>query len=326
MANDSDKPDQNGKGVATRLGPTVIAPPAERRRSADTASLARENTTRPVASPTAIPGTERKRLAAGDDELRRLSPASSASVRAGTRKLLETVVVERMNDRQAVLFGHHLQTRYSELVSATLDLSQAPVLTRVAGYVARMGEILSSIDLDALAGGGAGGLGDYLKRMNRRIDSPEELAGARQELDQLVRLMADALEDLLGLKDKLEKQAGKIDAVAQDIEAGALAAQFLAERLGSSQPAIAQRLIDRSISLTQTLAQIRSNSVMRDAQIDQPLRLIASIQNVALVMVPGWLSSIASLGAMLRRNKKPTQTEAGEIAFQLRNIVQQLNR
>lgn len=229
-----------------------------------------------------------------------------------------------MSDRQAVLWGHDLQKRYSDLVSQTLEMSQAPILTRVSGYVGRMTEILASIDLEAAAGGGAAGLGGYFKKMNRRIDSPEELAAARVELDQLVRLMGEALENLLAFRDDLAKQAKQVDVLAQDVEAGALAALFLSDRLGETKNALGQRFLERSLSLTQTLAQIRGNSALRDVQIEQPLRLIGAIQNVALVMVPGWLGSIAALGAMLQSNRTPTPTEAGELAFQLKNILQQL--
>ena len=329
MAKGADSSGGGPKEGGGGLRPTVIAQPTGRKRRAETpkagAAIIPANS-RPASAPTAIPGTERKRIGAGDDDLKRLSPATGAAVRAKARRLLDGIVVETLTDRKAVLFGHDLQKGYSDLVSRTLELSQAAVLRRVGGYVSRMTDILGSIDLEALAGGGAAaGLGGYLRKMNRRIDSPEELAAARRELDQLVRLMGDALEDLLALKDELERQAGRIDAAAEDIEAAALAAQFLAGHLGQSRAAVAQRFIDRSLSLTQTLAQIHGNSTLREAQIEQPLRLIAAIQNVALVTMPGWLSSIASLGAMLESNRKPTQTEAGELAFQLRTIVQQLN-
>ena len=62
----------------------------------------------------------------------------------------------------------------------------------------------------------------------------------------------------------------------------------------------------------------------RDEQIEQPLRLIGAIQNVALVTVPGWLGSIAGLTAMLAGKRKLTPTETGELAHQLGNILQQL--
>lgn len=78
------------------------------------------------------------------------------------------------------------------------------------------------------------------------------------------------------------------------------------------------------MSLTQTVAQIRSGASLREVQIEQPLRLIEAIQNVALVMVPGFLGSIAALTTMLDSNRKLTPTEAGELTYQLRSILQQL--
>ena len=63
---------------------------------------------------------------------------------------------------------------------------------------------------------------------------------------------------------------------------------------------------------------------MRALQIEQPLRLVAAIQNVALVTVPGLLGGIAALAAMLEERRQVTPTQAGELAYQLRTILQQL--
>lgn len=313
---------------ASPARPTLMTPAGARK--GNTAVASKPNRLQPQtpvpAKPTAIPGVERKRIAVDLADLRKLSPRASPVVLERAMRFVETFTVSRAGDRQAVLWGHRLQQDYSDLVSRTLELSQAEVLKRVNGYINRMVDILAAIDLEAVSGVAtpAGFLGQYFRTANRKIDTPEELERARYELDQLVRLMSAALEDLLALKDTLERHAAEIDKVGDEVEGAAIAAEFLATHLGDGQPALSQRFTERSMSLTQTVAQIRGGASMGELQIEQPLRLIGAIQNVALVTVPGWLGSIAALAAMLEGRRKPTPTETGELSNQLRNILQQL--
>jgi hypothetical protein len=312
-----------------KLRPTVIAAPAAKPTAAKVAERTGTvvKTCRPAATePTAIPGVERKRLAVDLSALRKAAPASTPAVLSRTLRLLQAVVVETMTDRDTILWGHRLQQDYSELMSRTLELAQDVVLTKVTGYVGRMTNILSSVNLTAVcaAGPDQGLLSRYLKSANRQIDTPAELDAARLELDQLVKLMGASMDQLLMFKATLEKHSNRIDDIGDEVDASALAALFLSEHLRDKQPALSQRFLDRSMSLTQTVAQIRGSASMRAEQIDQPLRLIAAIQTVALVTVPGWLGSIASLGAMLQSRRIPTPTETGELAYQLKSILQQL--
>ncbi|CAN7739362.1 hypothetical protein [Neorhizobium sp. LjRoot104] len=279
-----------------------------------------------LAKPTAIPGVERKRIAVELSDIRKLSPLARPEVLEQALRLIQSFVVESARDRQAVLWGHRLQQDYGDLVSRTLELSQADVLKKATGYIGRMTDILGAIDIKAVCGtsSAAGILGEYFKKANSRIDTASELQAARIELDQLVRLMGEALELLLSFKETLELHARRIEDMGDEAEASALAASFLSDHLRVSRPPLSQRLLERAMSLTQTVAQIRSGASMREMQLEQPLRLIGAIQNVALVMVPGFLGSIASLTTMLENNRKLTPTEAGELSYQLRNILQQL--
>jgi hypothetical protein len=276
-----------------------------------------------VAAPTAIVGAERKRITVSLDDLKNLSPGTNPDVLARALHFLQAYVAEDASDRTVVLWGHQLQQEYATLVSEALARSQADVLTRVTVHLNRMMEILSSIDLVAVAGADhEGELGKYLKKMSKKIDTPDELRSARVELDQLVQLLNAALDDLLNLKVEIEESSHGIGQLGDDVEASALGAQFLSTYLQGKDEALSQRFLERSMSLTQTALQIRGSVSMRDSQIEQPLRLISAIQSVALVMVPGWLGSIASLTVLAGR--KPTPTEAGEMAFQLRKILQQM--
>ncbi|HEX8009670.1 MAG TPA: hypothetical protein VF814_01820 [Casimicrobiaceae bacterium] len=277
-------------------------------------------------APTAIPGVERKRIAVGVEELIKLSPGANSDVLKRARRLIETYVEEQATDRAAVLWGEHAQEDYSKLVSEALSLSRADVLVSVTRHLNRTMEILRSIDLEAVgAGRRSGGLiGEYLSGLNKKIDTLDELEAARAELDQLVKLMRAALDDLLNLKERLQTQSRRIDEIGDEVEAAAVAAQFLSEHESARSPELSQRFLERSMSLTQSAVQIRGSSSMRATQIEQPLRLIGAIQNVALVLLPGWLGGIASLSVLSREERRLTPTETGELARQLRNIVEQL--
>lgn len=299
-------------------GPTVVRPPAR----ADTAS-ARSAAAR-VTAPTAIRGSERKRIPVRLDDLKDLAPGTDPDVLARALRLLQAYVAEDATDRTVVLWGHRLQQDYAGLVSETLARSQADVLMRVTVHLNRMMELLGSIDLVAVAGAAddGRGLGNYLGRLSKRIDTREELRVARVEIDQLVKLIAAAMDDLLDLRAEIERSSRRIDELGDQVEASALAAHFLSTYLQRKDEELSRRFLERSMSLTQTALQIRGSASMRASQIEQPLRLISAIQNVALVMVPGWLGSIASLTTLAGR--KPTPTEADELAFQLRKILEQL--
>ena len=333
-----------------RLRPTVIIPPAARARTlkAEAAKAAQHhapagstvvapagasnrtrsaNAAEPEApAPTASPGVERKRITVELSDVAKLSPLAKPAVLEQALGLIQSFVAESARDRQAVLWGHRLQLDYSDLVSRTLELSQADVLKKATGYIGRMTDILGSIDIEAVCGAPSrtGIFGQYFKKTNSRIDTAGELETARIELDQLVRLMGEALEQLLSFKEALEQHARRIEGIGDHAEASALAASFLSDHLRASRPPLSQRFLERAMSLTQTVAQIRSGASMREVQIEQPLRLIEAIQNVALVMVPGFLGSIAALTTMLDSNRKLTPTEAGELTYQLRSILQQL--
>lgn len=325
-------PGEKQRAKTGRLRPTVIdhlgegtsmpAPAGEREAPSPPRRAAAPKAVRP----TEIPGVARKRIAVGREELAKLAPGTKPRVLELARRLLETYVEEEAADRTAVLWGQRSQEAYSGLISETLSLSQADVLVSVTGHLNRMMEILRSMDLKGVATGvpSGGMLGEYLKGMNKKIDTLGELEAARAELDQLVGLMGAALGELLDLKERIEKQSRRIDEIGDEVEAAALAAQFLSERENQRSPQLARRFFERSLSLTQSAVQIRGGTSVRAAQIEQPLRLIGVIQNVALVMLPGWLGSIASLSVLSREDRKPTPTEASELARQLRNILEQL--
>ncbi|MES2317170.1 MAG: hypothetical protein V4631_06705 [Pseudomonadota bacterium] len=278
-----------------------------------------------VRRPTAIPGAERKRIDVAVRDLQALSPGATVGVYEQARALVGAFVVDKASQRKAILWGHALQQAHSDLVTEMLALARSPVLRRVAAYLARMMDILGSIDLMAVCGhGGDGVVGRLFQGMNSRIDTPGELAKAQAELEQLLALMGAALEPLLDLKDQLLRLSGSMEGTAIQVEAAAVGALFLSQRLRQDDAALAQCFVERSMSLTQTLAQMRQAGATRQLQIEQPIRLIGAIQNVALVVLPAFIGSIASIAALGASKPTVSQTEAGELAYRLRDIIKQL--
>ncbi|MGT2467742.1 hypothetical protein ACVOMV_27215 (plasmid) [Mesorhizobium atlanticum] len=113
-------------------------------------------------------------------------------------------------------------------------------MRKAGGHIARMLEILGSFDVMSVAEP-SGGISRFLKGINNKTDTIGELVASRKELDQIVRLMDDALEELIDLKDKLEKNARALEAIARDAEIHALAALYLSEYLRPQRPAVAER-------------------------------------------------------------------------------------
>ncbi|CAB3699920.1 MAG: hypothetical protein KKE51_11845 [Gammaproteobacteria bacterium] len=318
-----------------KLRPTVIgAPGASLRtpagaapRAQDVLSPARRvpAATPVVRQPTAIPGAERKRIEVAVSDLQALSPGAAAGVYQQARALVGAFVVDKASQRKAILWGHNLQQAHGDLVTEMLALARSPVLRQVEGYLARMMDILGSIDLMAVCGHGGDSLvGRLFQGINSRIDTPGELAQAQAELEQLLALMGGALDPLLDLKDRLLRLSGSMEGTAAQVEASAIGALFLSERLRQDDAALAQCFVERSMSLTQTLAQMRQAGSTREMQIEQPIRLIGAIQNVALVVMPAFIGSIASIATLTASKTTISPTEAGELAYRLRDIISQL--
>ena len=330
MPEDKDGPPSPGPGSEKSKGmlrPTMIKAPVGEATMSITGRRKETQPKKPT-RPTMIPGVERKRIRVDESHLKAFSPDTEPKISGDTARLLRSFVIEQATDRSAILWGHRLQQDYSELVSRSLSLSQADLVERVTGYLNRMMEILGSIDIEAVCGLGTslGVLSQYLKKINNRIDTPRELEAARSELDQLVKLTGRSLEPLLALKENIERQSSHIDEMGDEVEASALAAEYLSAHLRDKEPKLSQLFLERSMSLTQTVAQIRGSVVMRETQVEGPLRLIGVIQNVALVMIPGWLEGIASLLVTAQGGPKPTPTEARELIYGLRDILHQLGK
>ncbi len=323
MAEESEKNSsgQPPKETYRVLRPTVVSKPTLERTPKPASVVTPSPTV--IRAPTVIPGTVRKRIPVTISELRQFSLGLKEEVYAQALALLDTFVIEKISDRKAVMWGYESQKSYSDLVSASMNLSQTSVLTTVRTHLQRMTDILGSTDFIGVCGHSPSLAGGLFKGMNRKIDSLEEWKSAQEELKLLVQHMEDALTELLALSEQLEEYSKKFDEVSLQVEAAALAALYLSDYLEKQGNAFAQRFTERSMSLTQSLAQIRQNDSIRKLQIDEPIRVISVIQNVVLVLMPGFLGSVASK-VVLTNNARISPTEAGDLNTSLRTILNHL--
>jgi hypothetical protein len=311
-----------------KLRPTVIGAPGISLSSPAGAapSPARGTAPPPVRQPTAMPGAKRTRIEVATSELEALSPGAAPLVYQQAQALVGGFVADKAAQRKAILWGHDRQKAHGDLVTEMLALARSPVLRQVEGYLARMMDILGSIDFIAVCGHGSKSVVSRMfQGVNSRIDTLDELANAQSELERLLALMGAALDPLLDLKDRLLRLSESMEEAAVQVEGLAMGALFLSERFRQDDAALAQRFVERSMSLTQTLAQMRQVGSTRDLQIEQPIRMIGAIQNVALVVMPAFIGSIASIATLSARKTKVSPTEAGELAYRLKDIINQLN-
>jgi len=322
-----DKP-SNGAGAPPgggALRPTVVKAPAarERVRAADPPSPAAAPVPAPAPGrPTSVRGTRRERVAVTARELGDLAPESCAATREAAARVLAATVVETLNERKAVLWGHDLQKAYSGLMTGTLALAQDPLVEQARAHVDRMTQILAAVDLMAVCGHAKGGLLAHVARaMSDRIDTPVELGRALGELQLLVDRLGAATEGLAGLADRLRRHAGAIERLEGEVDAAALAALWLARHAEGEE--LSRRFTDRAMSLSATAAQMRQGDALHRLQLQQPLDLIGIIQNVALVALPGFLAGLAALLA-LATSRGASPTEARDMSWRLRDLLTQL--
>lgn len=314
-----------GDDKGDRLKPTMVPIPARRERPAPptAAATARVERLAPtILQPTVIAGASRERLALTGADLQQISAEAAPAVIETALRLLAPVVVEKVTERRAILWGHDIQKAFADAVAEALQLSQHPVMMRMQGHVTRLLDILGSFDLSAAARPQGGNLGTLLRAFNRKTDTVAEFAAARTELSQLAELMNEGLEPLLKVREQLQRNAERQQALAIEVEGTALAALYLSEHFSAGNHSLADRFLERSISLTQTLAQIRGDDPLRIAQVEGPLHIILAIQNVTLVSMPDFLANLTALGS--RANRMVTPTDARELSYKLRHIVGQL--
>ena len=258
------------------------------------------------------------------DELRELSADASEAVCEEATRLLQALTVAMLSQRRAALWGQEIQKACQDRFGGSAAPVSAPFIEQARADLARMTDILEAIDLKAVCGHAKGGLlGGLARSINRKIDTPAKLASALGELRALLQRMHASFDRLLALKGGLQQRASAFEQLQVEVEAAALAAQFLSKRLAGQSPALAQRFAERHMSLGATLAKTRQSDSAYRTHVEQPLQLISAIQNVALVRMPGLITEMTSLQAHAKA-KHAFPAEALNMSYRLRDILNQL--
>ncbi len=323
----TDDPDPNAdpKPVAPgRLRPTIVAPPAGKRRAKGGPDATRPASTPTVRAPTAIPGVERKRIAVRAADLVRLSPGAAPQAASRAVRLIDGFVVEGAREPHVDAWGQAAEQRHEALVREALDLSQAQVLSRARGPIDGIIVRLEAIDIDAVCADRRPALFSLLEAAGDRIDTPRKLAAARTELERLAGQARAVLDGLADLKASLDDHARRVDETSLELEAAALAALFLAERLAADRPELSRRFLQREISLTKTVLRIRGGQLARADQVQEPLTLITLIQEVVLRDLSDWLVAVAALAGSRQARGRLSSTEVADLRHRLRALLRNL--
>lgn len=277
----------------------------------------------PKTGPTSMGGQVCERLHVTADELLKLQSTSQQPVIDKAIAILRQVIVSNLKDTDAILWGSGVQKAYGDAASRGLKLAQADVFNKAEEKIARLIEILGSIRLDRVFVESRSMLTRFIRRSSKEIDTPEELKEARVEVQQLVDRLTKKIDVLLKAKTEVEEFSSEVEALRVDAAAWSVAAAYLSGRLKLTSPDLAQRLADRADSLTATCAQILADGTIRKMQVERPMQLITTIQNVVLVTLPGIIAALAAI-ASASSSSRPTVTQLSDLQDQVTKAVEGL--
>ncbi len=280
-----------------------------------------------VSAPTEMPGVKRKRIGIKLDDLRRQNPKTDESVLATALSRIHATNVSTLDDNQCILWGNDTQKMFGKWVNDNLALSQASVITDSVRQTNILTTVLGSIDLQKLLGKDKGLFSRLFRNEGEIL---EDFDQAQTEIQQAIVVLDGKQTSLLEHQDKLQALQTRLKELETKVEVEVITAYFLAEHLRTESGGtgelkrLADLLAGRSMALTQTLLQTRSNFRLLEVQVEQPLELIRLIQNVILVMVPDWLSGYAVLKAAVESQQQVTRIQIDELVAKQKHIIGEL--
>lgn len=296
----------------TRI-PTAIKP-------ADPATVKREDKPVVIEKPSVIPGgVSRKGLEVTKEDLARSFPGTREEILAEAKKILSTVIMEILTEVNCRQWGIKQQERYGELVEETLRLTSSKEIKDSSRHVSRLYALLQELAI-TFREPEPQGFAFWKKRKN-----PLEVFDSnRTEIEQLSHILRQQLPAISELQAKLEDSSTEFKKLLQQLDAESIAARYLADLLttgNDSRQAFAQRLLDRSLSLSQTVAQIQQGIILRQTTTAEIGKLVSRIQEGVLVALPAWMEQVSVVQA------KSALTETEMYTFQqgLDTIVAQLS-
>lgn len=308
---------------ASRIKVSVIESPVEKSEIVESKADLPE-----IIQPTSMAGYKRDRLAITLDDLKTELPENTTE---DLDIILQMILETNLDtlDRSAIMFWKsELQKAYSDKVLILLEFSQNDILEKAQSHTQRVIEILEAIDLIGVFEYGKNGLiSRLLKSSNNTFDTPEELKKAELELNQLTSLLKREVDVLASFEKNLTAVNDQVDKLAQKIRLASQGALVLKKYLMKSDSQLVHLgdlFEERAMSLTKSFAQIQANEISRQVQLNHVLKLISTIQESILVLIPDWLSSISSMRSMIEMQKMVTQTEVTELVDRKKKILKLL--
>lgn len=279
-------------------------------------------------APSSMPGNKRSRLPITMDNLKSSFPELDQNRLEPMLQMIWETDTQLMQESSALTWQNSLQKSYSEQVMMLLELTRHDALETAQTRLHRVLDILEAIDLHGVCEFNKDGIFTrFLKSANSEYDTPEELELAEKELNQLVSRLNKESEALVALQRQAIQLLKEIKVLESRVQCAANAASVLStyfEKLGKSHSRMAAQFHERAVSLTKTKAQMIQNEGARELQINHLHQLMASIQDVVLVMLPDWLGSISTIRSMLDMKKAVTLTEVMELTDRKKKIISHL--
>lgn len=251
-----------------------------------------------AASPSALPGIQRRGLDVSLEELRAKFPNASEPEIDRARGVLAGVMLASTGSATWLEFGQTVQEELAALVRERLDTVQQPTSRVAAQHLARLHALLSDV-LEAFEGG-----------LFRK--SPDAVWNScKAEVQALEQLLRTANADL-GLQIKaLEKQKRKVASLALQLGATALAADYLA----GTRADAAGLLVARLASLTGSQVLLREHATHLDHDILTVQELTTLVQAGVMVKLPAVYTQLAALTG------KPNDTQRFLAAEKLTDVL-----
>jgi stress response protein SCP2 len=199
------------------------------------------------------------------------------------RNVIYNTDVSKLTTIKCASFGEAEQLEYSKLVDDSYLLTSDKHIKESVHHLARLNELLTEL----------AGTFEKKKHFWESGEKPwEKLGKVRPEIDQLKDLLRQALPHLNTINERLSGLNEKSTKVAHVIDIMSVAGQYLSEQLGNDQNR-SSALLSRSMSLTQTAAQMIEGTILRKSSIETVETLVSRIRDTILVMLPSWMDSVA---------------------------------
>lgn len=279
-----------------------------------------ENERKPmtVTKSTTIPGgVVRKGLEVGVEDLKKQFPANSVETLTAVRDILIKTVLETLTMKISVGWGTKDQERYGKLVKESLALTGSERIRDSQRHLGRLYALLLEV-ATSFRNQDNSGLAFW-----KKWESPLEAFREREaEIDQLSTFLRAVLPDIIDIQAKIDDGAREYVSLSATLEAQSLAAHYLSNLLTNKTPeqeSLSQRLLERSLSLTQTVAQIKQGDIGRQSMVREIGELISRIQDGVLLKLPAWIEQVGIVQA-----KDLTKTEVYTVQRGLEDVVNQL--